>query len=234
MAEIIGISAGREHKVTESLIKAILAGTGKENEFISLSGKLIRPCEACNGCVKNNHCVLEDDFREIVEKCYQAEAIVFGAPNYWGHMNAKGHAFWERVCFSGRHNSVFPLEGKLGIIAAVAGTGDGKPVIKDIETYFDDARMHIVDEISVQGEYACFTCGHGNYCPVGGFIDMYPLGTSIKSDIVPSLTNQHPDKPDLPQEERSQLNQARKMGEILSKVLDTKRIKQEKFAHEKI
>ncbi|MCK5606194.1 flavodoxin family protein [Candidatus Pacearchaeota archaeon] len=229
MTEIIGISAGRDRKVTESVIRAILEGTGKKNEFISLSGKLIRPCEACNGCVKNNRCVLEDDFQDIIEKCYQTRAIVFGAPNYWDHMNAKGHAFWERTCFSGRHNSIFPLEGKLGIIAAIAGSGNGEPVIKDVETYFKDARMLIVEEISVQGEYACFSCGHGNHCPVGGFVDMYPLGTPIKLEIVPSLANQYPDKPDLPQEERNCLNYARKMGEILSKVLDTRKTKQKNF-----
>ena len=136
MTRIIGISAGRDGKVTESLVKAILEGSGEEYEFISLSGKLIRPCEGGTGCVKDNRCVLEDDFQQVIEKCYGAEAIVFGAPNYWDHMNAKGQAFWERACFSGRHNSVFPLEGKLGVIAAVAGTDYGEPVIKDLEAYF--------------------------------------------------------------------------------------------------
>ncbi len=231
MTEIIGISAGRDGKVTESLVRAILEGTGKEYEFVSLSGKLIRPCEACNECVKDNRCVLEDDFRQVVEKCYEARAIVFGAPNYWDHMNAKGHAFWERACFSGRHNSVFPLEGKLGVIAAVAGTGNGQPVINDVEAYFEDARMHLVGEISVQGEYACFSCGHGNHCPVGGFVDMYPLGTTIQPEIVPSLANQHPNNPDLPEEERNRLGDARKLGEILGRVLRIRKKKLEKFTH---
>jgi multimeric flavodoxin WrbA len=235
MSRIIGISAGREGKVTESLVRAILEGSGEEYEFISLSGKLIRPCEGGTGCAKDNRCVLEDDFQPVLEKCYGAEAygaeaIVFGAPNYWDHMNGKGIAFWERACFSGRHNSVFPLEGKLGVIAAVAGTDYGQPVIDNLKMYFDDARMHLVGEISIQGEYACFTCGYGNHCPVGGFVEMYPLGTRANPELVPSLTNQHPDKPDLPEEERNRLNAARELGKTLSRVLHIKATKLEKFA----
>ena len=230
MAEIVGISAGRDGKVTESLVRAILEGSGRDCEFISLSGKLIRPCIACNECVKENRCTLEDDLQEVLDKCYEAEAIVFGAPNYWDHMNALGQAFWERVCFSGRHNSVFPLEGKLGVIAAVAGTGHGTPVVNDIAAYFKDARIHTVGDISVQGEDPCFTCGHGNYCPVGGLADKYPLGIAVEPELVPCLTNQYPENPDLPKEERSRLNDARKMGEVLSVVLKMRAKKLEKFA----
>lgn len=230
MAEIVGISAGREGKVTESLVRAILEGSGRDCEFISLSRKLIRPCIACSECVKENRCSLEDDLQEVLDECYEAEAIVFGAPNYWDHMNALGQAFWERACYSGRHNSVFPLEGKLGVIAAVAGAGDGKPVVNDIAAYFKDARIHTVGDISVQGEDPCFTCGHGNYCPVGGLADKYPLGIAVEPELVPSLTNQYPENPDLPKEERSRLNDARKMGEVLSVVLKTRAKKLEKFA----
>ena len=230
MTRIVGISAGREGKVTESLVKAILEGSGEESEFISLSGKLIRPCEGGTGCAKDNRCVLEDDFQPVIEKCYAAEAIVFGAPNYWDHMNAKGLAFWERACFSGRHNSVFPLEGKLGVIAAVAGTAHGEPVINDLKMYFDDARMHLVGEISIQGEYACFDCGYGNHCPVGGFVEMYPLGTRVRQELRPSLTHQHPEKPGLPEAERNRLNDARKLGETLSRVLRIKTEKAQKFS----
>ena len=230
MAEIVGISAGRHGKVTESLVRAILEGAGGDGEFISLSGKLIRPCIACNECVKNNRCTLEDDLQEVLERCYEAEAIVFGAPNYWDHMNALGQAFWERACFSGRHNSVFPLEGKLGVIAAVAGTGHGTPVVNDIAAYFKDARIHTVGDISVQGEDPCFTCGHGNYCPVGGLADKYPLGIDVKPELVPSLTNQYPENPDLSEEERSRLKDARRMGEILSVVLKMKKKKLAKWS----
>jgi multimeric flavodoxin WrbA len=230
MAEVVGISAGREGKVTESLVRAILERSGRDCEFISLSRKLIRPCTACNECVKENRCTLEDDLQEVLDKCYEAEAIVFGAPNYWDHMNALGQSFWERACYSGRHNSVFPLEGKMGVIAAVAGAGNGKPVVNDIAAYFADARIHTVADISVRGEYGCFTCGHGNSCPVGGFVEVYPLGTAVEPELVPSLTNQYPENPDLPKEERSRLNDARKIGEVLSAVLKMRAKKLEKFA----
>jgi hypothetical protein len=234
VAEIIGISAGRKNKVTESSVKAILEGTGKESTFISLSGKVIRPCEACNGCVKTNRCILKDDFQPVLEQCYQAEAIVFGAPNYWNHMNAKGQSFWERTCFSGRHNSVFPLQGKLGVIVAVSGGDEGHYVVKDLETFFEDARIHLVESITVQGEYACFTCGHGNYCPVGGFKELFPLGTPITKSLFPSLTNQHPEISDLKPEKRDLLEKARGIGKTLSKVLKTKRAKEEGFVKRKV
>jgi hypothetical protein len=94
--------------------------------------------------------------------------------------------------------------------------------------------MHVVGEISVQGEYACFTCGYGNHCPVGGFVDMYPLGTKAKPELVPSLTNQHPDNPDLPEEERNRLNDARELGKILRRVLQIKTKKLETFSSARI
>ncbi|MTI83111.1 MAG: flavodoxin family protein [Firmicutes bacterium] len=220
MAEIIGISAGRKNKVTESVVKAVLEGTGKTYELISLSGKLIRPCEACNGCVKTNRCVIQDDFAPILEKLYQADGIVFGAPTYWDHMNAKGQVFWERLCFSGRHNAVFPLRGKPGIIVAVDGKGGGQHVIRDLTIYYKDAGIYPAGHITAQGEYACFSCGYGNYCPVGGFAELFPLGTEITKDILPSISNQHPEVCNLTPEKRDLTSEAKKTGAVLSKVVD--------------
>mgnify|MGYP006292678855 FL=1 len=109
-------------------------------------------------------------------------------------MNAKGRAFWERVCFSTRHNSNFSLEGKLGIIIGVSGNGDSNGVIKDIKTFYSDAKINIVDKVEIQGEYACFTCGYGESCTVGGLAKLYDLPMDIKEEYVPDLCNQHPEK----------------------------------------
>jgi hypothetical protein len=51
---------------------------------------------------------------------------------------------------------------------------------------------------------------------------------------VPSLTNQHPDNPDLSEEQRNRLNEARKMGETLSRVLRIRKKKLENFTGARI
>jgi len=220
LAEIIGLSFGRKNKVCETATRAVLEGTGKSVELVSLAGKLIRPCEACNGCADTNKCILKDDFEEIADKLDQAEGIVVGVPTFWGHMNGKGISFWERLCFSGRHNSLFPLASKLAAIVAVDGSGSGEYVIQDLGNYLQDARINIVGTIAVQGEHPCFSCGYGNYCPVGGLVDYFPLGTELTPERVPSLTNQFPEKCSLLPEQRDITLKARELGAVLGKVID--------------
>lgn len=87
---------------TEELIKYVLEKTGEPHEFISLSEKNIQPCRGCVCCAGDNRCVIEDDWAEIRDKMYEADAVVFGAPNYYGSINSLGHAFLERT-FSLRH-----------------------------------------------------------------------------------------------------------------------------------
>jgi multimeric flavodoxin WrbA len=228
LSEIVGISSGRNNKVVESVVREVLAGTGKSFEFVSLAGKLIRPCEGCNGCADTNRCILKDDFQQVADLLLQADGIVFGAPTYWGHMNSKALAFWERICFAGRHNSLFPLSGKPAVVVATDGTGNGEFVFKDMKVYFTDARINLVGELAAQGEYPCFTCGYGNYCPVGGLIEYFPLGTEITSERVPSITNQHPEKCELEPSARDLTAKARQLGTVLGKVVNLHHSKSKK------
>ena len=190
---VVGVGAGRRGKFTESLVRTVLEGTGLDTEFISLSGKLVRPCEACNGCVETNRCVLRDDFDAVWERVAAADGLVFGAPTYWDRINTKGAAFWERLCFTGRHRERFPLRGKPAAMVAVDGSaGTGEYVLGDLGRYFADARLDVVGDVAGGGEFACFTCGFGEDCDVGGFLSLYPPGTSIEPDRIPSLENQCP------------------------------------------
>ncbi|WP_350342888.1 hypothetical protein PRVXT_002156 [Proteinivorax tanatarense] len=41
--------------------------------------------------------------------------------------------------------------------------------------------------------YACFSCGYGSECSVGGFVELFPQGTKITKEITPTAENQHPE-----------------------------------------
>jgi len=155
---IVGISSGRSGKVTESLVESVLAGAGGDSELVSLSGKLIRPCEACSGCIESSQCVLQDDFQLVIERDRESDELVFGAPTYFAQMNSKGQDFWERLCFSGRHNAAFPLKDKPAVMVAVdIEDGKSEPVLVGLDRYFRAANLRAVSHLAGCGEYACFT-----------------------------------------------------------------------------
>ncbi len=222
---VIGLGSGRRGKVTESLVRMVLESTGMDHDFISLSGKLVRPCEACNGCVDTNTCVLPDDFSAIAERVQGADGLVFGAPTYWARMNAKGSAFWERLCFSGRHSELFPMKGMPAAMVAIDGSdGTGEHVLADTKRYFADARLDVVGHVSAQGEYACFTCGLGEECSVGGFHTLYGEGISIAPERIPSMDNQCPHLGDGEGAIRGRVlrDAARRLGERLARRIQSR------------
>ena len=73
---------------TEELVKYLLEKTGEPTEYVSLSGKRISGCMGCVRCAGDNICVIEDDWAEIRDRMFKADAVVFGAPNYYGTINA--------------------------------------------------------------------------------------------------------------------------------------------------
>lgn len=181
---ILGISAsGRKDGITSETVKAVLEATGLEYEFISLAGKRINGCIGCTQCAYDNKCKLKDDWIEIGEKMQKADAIVFGAPNYYGYINALGHACLERTfCF--RHREVFNLAGKLGIIVSVDYFGDST-VHNYIKDMMQSNMMPIVDSVQAQGISQCYTCGCGIGCSVGRIVKTHGYIDNVEEHHLP-------------------------------------------------
>ena len=213
---ILGISAGRKGKITEQAIKTVLKSTDQKYKFYSLSDFEILTCDACLGCIENHMCVKNDNLNQIMDEIIKADALIFGASEYWNTMNAKGRAFWERVCFSTRHNKYFPFKDKPGIIIGVSGDGDSSGVINEITTFFEDARLDIISKVAVRGEYACFKCGLGHICEVGGLSDFYDIPVEKEKLIKPELDNQCPEQPD---KKVNVINNLKRAGSQLTKRL---------------
>jgi multimeric flavodoxin WrbA len=209
---ILGISAsGRKDGVTSEAVKAVLKASGMEYEYVSLAGKRINGCIGCTACAGDNTCKVEDDWNEIGEKMRKADAIVFGAPNYFGRMNALGHACWERAfCF--RHREEFSLAGKLGVIVSVEYEGNGK-VKPEIEDFMIRNKMVVVESLFAMGCSQCFTCGFGQDCAVGNVVRIHGFIEKIEDRHLPLHFNH---------QEEAKL-QAYKAGKILGAILGSRK-----------
>ena len=170
---------------TEELIKYVMEKTGEPHEFISLSEKNIQPCRGCVCCAGDNLYVIEDDWADIRDRMYEADAVVFGAPNYYGSINSLGHAFLERT-FSLRHRERFPLAGKLNAIVAVGSNPD--PVETYVRKLFRSNYMaEPVGVVTARGLSQCYMCGYGENCAAGSVVNTNGFLDEIKGYHLPSV-----------------------------------------------
>jgi len=181
---ILGISAsGRPVGITDEVVKAVLLESGLEWEYISLAGKKINGCIGCTRCASDNRCKQKDDWNEIGDKMLEAEAIIFGAPNYYGTINALGHACLERT-YSFRHQGKFCLEGKFGIAIGVDDQ-DKTSVVPYIKRMMVHNKMKILADFATDGYSQCYTCGFGHKCAVGSVYKKHGFLDEIKDEHLP-------------------------------------------------
>ena len=128
MIKILGISGSpRLRGNTEFIVKEALNEArkeGLETEFLSLSGKIIKPCDACLSCKKAGKCVIQDDFETIYEKMVEADGIILGSPVYFGSATPEIKALIDRAGYVSSQTGKRVFENKVGgplIVARRAG-----------------------------------------------------------------------------------------------------------------
>ncbi len=113
---------GNTQMLVSHALKA-LAEEGIETESISLAGKKIEPCTACNACLKSGECTIKDDLLPIFNKIIEADGLILASPVYYGSATALIKAVMERSGYMGRSlGRVFA--GKIGgplVVARRAG-----------------------------------------------------------------------------------------------------------------
>ncbi len=186
--KILGISGSPRKNNTSgvyTLVKTVLDNTDIEYEIISLRNKTISGCIACLGCVKDNVCKLEDDLKPMRDRILEADAFVFGAPNYYSTMNARSHAFLERF-FQFRHQTGNLLWGKLAVAVGVGGTSGDFPAA-ELEKMFLYNFIETVAKVSGMGAASCYSCGHGETCQVGIPVMIHGENVKITPDMIPDV-----------------------------------------------
>ncbi len=189
--KIVGISGSSrkdEKSGVMTLVKTVLENTDCDYELISLKGKSIAGCIACMGCVKDNVCKVDDDFKHLRGKIVEADAFVIGAPNYYSTINALTHAFMERW-FQFRHQTGRTMWGKLAVAVGVGGT-EGKTPAEQLEKFLMYNLVETVASVSGQGAASCFTCGYGETCQVGIPQMLHGPGVKITDNIIPNVEKQ--------------------------------------------
>ena len=210
--KLLGISgSGRSGGITAEVVQEILRAAGLEQQYISLSGKKINGCIGCLQCAADNVCRQEDDWNAIGAAMLDADAIVFGAPDYYGGINALAHACLERTfCF--RHRENFLLAGTLGVAVGVDG-GDEQSkrsaVIEYIERIMRSNMMAVVSSVYADGYSQCYTCGFGEGCYAGSVVAKHGCIDQILPEHCP---------PRLKEQEKS-LFVATRTGKLLGTVL---------------
>ncbi len=125
--KILAISGSpRKGKNTDTLLNIaldVLKEKGIETELITLSGKKILGCNACMGCVKENRCILDDDFDPIYRAMIDSDGFIVGTPVYFGSATAEITALLDRAGYVGRKHGN-PFSRKIGgpvVVARRAG-----------------------------------------------------------------------------------------------------------------
>lgn len=213
--KILGISgSGRIDGITSEVVKEILKATGLGHEYVSLAGKRINGCIACMRCAGDNQCKQQDDWNVIGQKMLEADAIIFGAPDYYGTLNALAHACLERTyCF--RHREKFLLSGKLGIAVGVDGWNhqtNRSAVVDFIRGMMQSNMMAIVDSVYAEGYSQCYTCGFGENCGAGSVVAKHGYMQEILAEHYPCRLDGQKDA----------LFKAYRAGKILGSMLKSK------------
>ncbi|MFA6807717.1 MAG: flavodoxin family protein [Eubacteriales bacterium] len=88
---------------TSILMEAALNAAKKEGakvEFLYLSDYKFVGCIGCEGCSKNNKCVINDDMQVLYTKLRESDGIILGSPTYFYNVTAIMKAFIDRLyCF---------------------------------------------------------------------------------------------------------------------------------------
>jgi len=174
----IGISSsGREAAYSKIIVKDILEESRVGYEMVHIAELNIKGCLGCLKCAGNNRCVQKDDFQGVVDKIMEADALVFGGGNYYGMLNAIGHAFWERT-FALRHRETFPFAGKLGIAVGLDRDSNRRESTAFVEKMMLDNKMAVIATFTDPGHQQCYDCGYGHNCVVGNVYGQMGLTTA--------------------------------------------------------
>lgn len=127
--KIIGIFGSPRREANSTLLgRRVLEtarGMGAETGEFTLTSMRYSGCTGCGACKKVDHCVINDDLKEVLAAVRQADAVVFASPVYYGDTTGQFKCFFDRTYSFLNHDFTcrFP-KGKKGVFVLTQGDPD--------------------------------------------------------------------------------------------------------------
>ena len=131
--KVLGIRGSpRRGSNSTALLGHLLAGArdaGAETELITPWRLQIKPCLACDGCIDDGRCVIDDDFQHVRDSILSSDALVLATPVYFGAVSAQLKAlidrcqsFWNQISILKKPLPPGPAGNpRRGVLIATAG-----------------------------------------------------------------------------------------------------------------
>ena len=181
--KVIGFSAGsvgRDGNV-DRMVKAILDKSGHDVEFVKLTDLNFSGCKGCvQRCSRPQVCMLEDEAQPYYQKVKDADAVVIGAPVYFGTIAATAAAFIERF-FGYRHVDI-PIADK-PFVSVVGGGMMLDTAVEQMHKMLGMFKVDLVYTVQFASQVPpCLKCGRHQECEIGGLYMMH--GEAAKEIVV--------------------------------------------------
>lgn len=110
------------------VIEQEAVNSGAEVNVVEVSKLNIQPCVACMKCRSAKKCVMpEDDAQRVLQMIEACDALVIGAPCYWGNIPGTLKLLFDRIVYGmmGENSMAVPVplhKGKKAVIVTSSST----------------------------------------------------------------------------------------------------------------
>lgn len=151
---VLGVIGSPRHDGnTELLVEEALRGAreaGAETETVFLADCSVRPCRACEDCVRTGECSQTDDMKTIADKMRAASVWVLGTPVYLFSPTAQFKAFLDR--WIGVPEGVFAGKGAILVVPFAAPSRNvGEPTLEILRRCLRFRSIEHLDSILAPG-----------------------------------------------------------------------------------